>query len=99
MHGVTFWKNIERNKEDGIFKLDISRDQVSNLYTWQDGRCDPEFLKSLPNSESHLAIHTGFGCATLFWFSRNKYVYQKNLLEKINDEIFKHFILKDNTIT
>ncbi|XP_043465417.1 sedoheptulokinase-like [Leptopilina heterotoma] len=72
MHGVTFWRNIEKNGDQGIFKLEINRDQVSNLYTWQDGRCDPEFLKSLPNSKSHLAIHTGFGCATIFWFSRNK---------------------------
>ncbi|XP_033226647.1 sedoheptulokinase-like isoform X2 [Belonocnema kinseyi] len=72
MHGVTLWKNIDRSNEEGIFKLEIEREQVSNLYTWQDGRCDPEFLKSLPKSKSYLSLHTGFGCATLFWFSRNK---------------------------
>ena len=75
MHGVTLWKNIQRTKENEIFKLEIDREQVSNLYTWQDGRCVPEFLKSLPNSKSHVAVHTGFGCATLFWFSRNKLVF------------------------
>ncbi|XP_012273231.1 sedoheptulokinase [Orussus abietinus] len=73
MHGVTLWKSDKCvHKEDTVFKLEISRDDVSNLYTWQDGRCDEMFLKSLPKSASHLPIHTGYGCATLFWFARNK---------------------------
>ncbi|XP_011506363.1 PREDICTED: sedoheptulokinase-like [Ceratosolen solmsi marchali] len=74
MHGVTLWKlpNECSYKENGEFKLDIDKDKVSNLYTWQDGRCDTDFLKSLPKSKSHLAVHTGYGCATLFWFAKNK---------------------------
>ena len=74
MHGVTLWKSPTEcaYKESGAFKLDIDKEKVSNLYTWQDGRCDTTFLNSLPKSSSHLPAHTGFGCATLFWFARNK---------------------------
>ncbi|KAJ8680526.1 hypothetical protein QAD02_016313 [Eretmocerus hayati] len=74
MHGITLWKlpNECSYKDNGAFKLDIDKDKVSNLYTWQDGRCDIKFLKSLPKSKSHLPVHTGYGCATLFWFARNK---------------------------
>lgn len=74
MHGVTLWKlpNECSYKDNGLFKLDIDKDKVSNLYTWQDGRCDMQFLNSLPKSKSHLPVHTGYGCATLFWFAKNK---------------------------
>lgn len=40
---------------------------VSNLYTWQDGRCSEEFLASLPVSADPIPLSTGFGCATLAW--------------------------------
>uniref|UniRef100_A0A6A7G467 Sedoheptulokinase-like n=2 Tax=Hirondellea gigas TaxID=1518452 RepID=A0A6A7G467_9CRUS len=43
---------------------------VSNLYTWQDSRCSPEFLSSLPVPRSHQALATGYGCATLLWFAK-----------------------------
>ncbi|MPC28005.1 Sedoheptulokinase [Portunus trituberculatus] len=46
--------------------------EVSNLYTWQDSRCSQEFLSSLPVPESHIAISSGYGCATLLWFSKHK---------------------------
>ncbi|XP_044015057.1 sedoheptulokinase-like isoform X2 [Aphidius gifuensis] len=76
MHGVTLWKNPEalnHHQNDGhTFKLDIDRDNVSHLYTWQDSRCDKNFLMTLPVSKSHLPVHTGYGCATLFWFAKNK---------------------------
>lgn len=75
MHGVTLWKySSEKGEKDpeGVFKLEIPREEVSPLYTWQDSRCDPEFLATLPSSESHLSTHSGYGCATLFWFARNK---------------------------
>ena len=74
MHGITLWQHSEEtaHKDNGAFKLDIDKGRVSNLYTWQDGRCDTEFLASLPKSRSHLPAHTGYGCATLFWFAKNK---------------------------
>ncbi|XP_044586577.1 sedoheptulokinase-like isoform X1 [Cotesia glomerata] len=73
MHGVALWKTTgSPEKEDGTFKLEIDRQSVSHLYTWQDARCDKIFLSTLPQSKSHLPVHTGFGCATLFWFARNK---------------------------
>ncbi|CAB0039129.1 unnamed protein product [Trichogramma brassicae] len=79
MHGVTLWKSDAvaatssgTNNGQNQFKLDIDKDGVSHLYTWQDGRCDIGFLDSLPRSASHLALHTGYGCATLFWFAKNK---------------------------
>ena len=40
---------------------------VSNLYTWQDGRCSEEFLASLPGPAGPIPLSTGFGCATLAW--------------------------------
>ncbi|XP_046423723.1 sedoheptulokinase-like isoform X1 [Neodiprion pinetum] len=83
MHGVTFWKysSEEDDKEhDGVFKLEISREKVSPLYTWQDSRCDPKFLASLPASKSHLTTHSGYGCATIFWFAK----YKPEKLSKYN---------------
>lgn len=46
---------------------------VSNLITWQDGRCNSGFLASLPKPASHLSVATGFGCATIFWLLKNRY--------------------------
>lgn len=79
MHGVMLWSN-ENGKlcweraEVGAsgFKFEIDSSKVSNLYTWQDTRCEPKFLESLPEAESHVKIHTGFGCATLFWFAKHR---------------------------
>ena len=39
-----------RNAKDQL----VVGTQVSKLYTWQDGRCSPEFLESLPKPKSHL---------------------------------------------
>jgi sedoheptulokinase len=38
----------------------------------QDSRCTKEFLETLPKPDSHLNVHSGYGCATIFWFQRNK---------------------------
>lgn len=74
MHGVTLWKTSSKiTKVNGAFRLDIDKENVSHLYTWQDGRCDEDFLKTLPKTTSHLPVHTGYGCATLFWFAKHKY--------------------------
>ena len=76
MHGVVFWKHGEawsRNAKDQLV-VDTSG-SVSSLYTWQDGRCDPGFLSSLPRPRSHLGLSTGYGCATMFWLLRHRPEY------------------------
>ncbi|KAK2816287.1 hypothetical protein Q7C36_022558 [Tachysurus vachellii] len=44
---------------------------VSRPITWQDGRCTTSFLSSLPKPESHLNVSTGFGCASILWYTRH----------------------------
>ncbi|KFP11940.1 Sedoheptulokinase, partial [Egretta garzetta] len=43
-------------------------EEVSHLITWQDSRCSPTFLSSLPLPQSHISLATGFGCATVYWY-------------------------------
>jgi len=74
MHGVMFWKDGEgwiRNAKDQV----VVGPTISGLYTWQDGRCSPEFLDSLPYPTSHLKLSSGYGCATMFWHLKNKPAY------------------------
>ena len=63
-----------RNAKDQLV-VDTTGSAVSSLYTWQDGRCDPGFLASLPRPCSHLGLSTGYGCATMFWLLRNRPEY------------------------
>ena len=78
MHGIVFWKSslkfddIVEEKED---EKGTNRDKFSNLFTWQDGRCSPEFLAKLPSPDSHLRLATGHGCATAFWLQRHNPEY------------------------
>ncbi|KAK0141751.1 Sedoheptulokinase [Merluccius polli] len=70
MHGVVLWKpktGCDWQNRDFFVVKDTSR-----LVTWQDGRCSSHFLSSLPTPNSHLAVATGFGCATIFWYLRNR---------------------------
>lgn len=78
MHGVLFWKYEDGNtawdmiEKDKSIRYDVVSDRVSALYTWQDNRCDPNFLASLPKPQSHLNVSTGYGIATIFWMMKNK---------------------------
>jgi len=45
---------------------------TSSLYTWQDSRCTPEFLAELPQPRAGSVLHSGYGCATLFWLAKNR---------------------------
>jgi len=85
MHGLVMWTRQSENTGDKISSLSspsslsLSEDlqsgsfmKLSNLYTWQDGRCSTEFLSNIPIPESHLRIATGFGCCTLFWLNRHE---------------------------
>ena len=44
----------------------------SNLFTWQDGRCEETFLSSLPPSRQSVTLCSGYGCATLAWLQRHR---------------------------
>lgn len=79
MHGVMLWNNSaeefawERIERDGaLVRYDVVLERVSALYTWQDNRCDAEFIASLPAAKSHLPVATGYGTATLFWMAKHK---------------------------
>ncbi|NXG35819.1 SHPK Sedoheptulokinase, partial [Dromaius novaehollandiae] len=69
MHGIVFWKSDQGCKwtESGTGPT-FEPEEVSNLITWQDGRCSPGFLSSLPQPQSHTSLATGFGCATVYWY-------------------------------
>lgn len=55
MHGIVFWN---------------CANDFSNLISWQDGRCDEEFLARIRCcSEQSRDLHTGYGSATLAWFA------------------------------
>ncbi|XP_054724439.1 sedoheptulokinase-like [Uloborus diversus] len=70
MHGCVLWKSDNGWKRNNFGRYET--EEVSVLYTWQDGRCSSEFLASLPEPDSHLRLSTGHGCATIFWLQRNK---------------------------
>ncbi|XP_048413017.1 sedoheptulokinase isoform X1 [Stegostoma tigrinum] len=73
MHGVVFWKSEEGCIwQGGETGFTFQPEKTSHLITWQDGRCSREFLNSLTQPDSHLSLATGFGCATIFWYKRNR---------------------------
>ncbi|RWS22872.1 hypothetical protein B4U80_04420, partial [Leptotrombidium deliense] len=78
MHGVILWQKNAYKYDAVSNKYIIDTTKVSDLYTWQDKRCDEQFLQSLP--ESSVRVATGYGCATIFWLLRN----QKEFLAKFN---------------
>ncbi|XP_017570350.2 sedoheptulokinase [Pygocentrus nattereri] len=73
MHGVVFWKSRTGCKwSSGDAGHTFIPQDVSRLITWQDGRCSSDFLSSLPKPESHLSVATGFGCASIFWYTKHR---------------------------
>ncbi|XP_066995781.2 sedoheptulokinase [Anabrus simplex] len=85
MHGVMLWHQTDEinawttvelggAQSGGAngYRFEVENDKVSSLYTWQDSRCDPAFLSTLPEPQSHIQICSGYGCATLFWFAKHK---------------------------
>ncbi|XP_010903430.2 sedoheptulokinase isoform X1 [Esox lucius] len=73
MHGVVFWKaKTGCDWIGGDSSQFFTPRDTSQLITWQDGRCNRDFLSTLPKPESHLSIATGFGCATIFWYMRHR---------------------------
>ncbi|XP_021938891.1 sedoheptulokinase-like isoform X3 [Zootermopsis nevadensis] len=78
MHGVMLWSNKEDKKAWDCIetymgcRFEIPKENVSALYTWQDTRCERSFLDTLPVPQCHLPTYSGYGCATLFWITRNR---------------------------
>ena len=74
MHGCVLWKSGKSFMiKDGTLKIDnLPSSTCSTLITWQDGRCSPEFLSSLPKTHQPIQPSTGYGCATLAWLHRFK---------------------------
>ncbi|XP_032057054.1 sedoheptulokinase isoform X2 [Aythya fuligula] len=89
MHGIVFWKTDQgcRWTECGTSPA-FEPEEVSHLVTWQDGRCSPAFLASLPPPQSHISLATGFGCATVYWYLKNrlkKSGFPLHLLPEVGD--------------
>ncbi|XP_076606355.1 sedoheptulokinase [Chaetodon auriga] len=70
MHGLLLWKG--KDGCDWSNRSFFTAGDTSQLITWQDGRCSSPFLSSLPKPDSHLSVATGFGCATIFWYMKNR---------------------------
>jgi sedoheptulokinase len=66
MHGIVLWNRVNHKH--------------SHLVTWQDARCSKDFLENLP-VKSKNGLHSGYGCATLFWYVLNGY---KNFIEQFD---------------
>jgi len=70
MHGVVYWRQADAWNRNSKDQVEVGGG-VSSLYTWQDGRCSPEYLSTLPKPVSNLALNSGYGCATTFWHLHN----------------------------
>ena len=78
-----------RNSKDQL----VVGGNVSSLYTWQDGRCSPDFLSSLPQPRSHLRkeilqIIKTFAFVfllyfILFYFSNFHFVEKANIVFEV----------------
>ncbi|XP_066911025.1 sedoheptulokinase-like [Clytia hemisphaerica] len=70
MHGIVSWKpKIMEiiNHETLTSLMNGCVKKHSNLITWEDQRCDEEFLKSFPKSRCGNGVSTGYGLASLLW--------------------------------
>lgn len=82
MHGSVLWNsNMKLSVSDHTtIPETFPNRSCSNLITWQDGRCDEDFLSSLPTSHQPISVSTGYGCATLAWLQH----HQPNVIEKFD---------------
>ena len=69
MHCCVLWNQELMWRDQSNYQLNY--EAFSDNYDWTDGRCDDEFLKTLPVPVSyHDRINSGYGTATLFWLAR-----------------------------
>ncbi|XP_026274872.1 sedoheptulokinase [Frankliniella occidentalis] len=73
MHGVVLWQQAagQRLVLEELMQPDCPV-PMSPLYTWQDSRCSPTFLQDLPQPIAGSVVHSGYGCATLFWLAKHR---------------------------
>ncbi|ESO82436.1 hypothetical protein LOTGIDRAFT_134669 [Lottia gigantea] len=69
MHGLVLWNSRSDNVSVKGF---LESSKTSPLYTWQDQRASPQFIKSLPAPISDTQLATGFGCVTYLWLMRKR---------------------------
>ena len=70
MHGVILWKRQTGWTRNSFGRFEVG--SASQLFTWQDMRCNQEFLAPLPGPKSHLKLASGLGCCTLLWLARHR---------------------------
>ena len=75
MHGLLLWQRGKswRRIDDQTRHIELGN--LSHLYTWQDRRCSPQFLSSLPKPDSSLRVASGYGCVTYLWLLQNQCHY------------------------
>lgn len=76
MHGCVLWNKEKLFAPEGLMEDSLSLQKIgssvfSHLITWEDERCAPDFLRTLPKPSSGCPLASGFGCATLFWLEKN----------------------------
>lgn len=101
MHGILLWKSnagCEWLKTDAVTRY-IPKG-ISQLITWQDGRCSKSFLSFLPLPDSHMSVATGFGCATIFWYKINRpqFLSGFNVAGTIQDYVVSMLCNLDNCV-
>lgn len=68
MHGCVLWNDkLHYPAMEPI----MTPPSCSNLITWQDMRCTPDFLSTLPTTRQPMEVSAGYGCATLAWLQRH----------------------------
>lgn len=75
MHGVVLWRKTQRkreimNPECLLTLFEQTVDKFSNLITWEDQRCDKQFISTLPKDPFN-SIATGYGSASLLWLRQH----------------------------
>jgi len=55
----------------GVLVVDADARPLTHLVTWQDQRCDTEFLEELTHATGVSSLRTGFGAATLAWLKKS----------------------------
>ena len=73
MHGLLLWQQGKSWRRINDQTRHIELDNMSHLYTWQDHRCSPQFLSSLPKPDSSLRVASGYGCVTYLWLLQNQH--------------------------
>ncbi|MBN1126078.1 MAG: hypothetical protein JXA82_13810 [Sedimentisphaerales bacterium] len=83
----------------GILCIDDKCNPLTPLITWQDQRCDSQFLQSL-QVQTGYRLSSGFGCATLAWLiSDGKLPDKMNSACTIHDWLVAKFCGLESTVT